>query len=407
MAETTALARLEQCAGLIIVDARQLADQIRELKKVAHVLTPAVMSIAVQHQVHTAVVVIDSTIRDNGQGDDTYGLDRNGKGLPWLRPGERALNRVGLLRIKQAAGVSWDRVEGGLLTDGKERFYWVYKAVGSYTDFAGEKQALIGTFELDLRDGAPALKGFSEAQIIQTRRSGMRICETKAQNAAIRELGLQQKYTVDDLKKPFVVLRTVFVPDMKDPMQRRLVAERGMGCAAALYPNARQIGAGRSDDIVVEPERVMTVDTPSGKVDTETGELVDQAPANGNGTATKVATEPAKPAEPEPPTGPTVTAIRTEDGLTKDAVDKDGTVTRKGGRPYTRHFIALSDGREVHTFDTKIGDLARKLMVAKAPIDITTQDSKWGKNIVELKPAEPTLSFDDDGPTDAEVAGRY
>ena len=404
MAETTALARLQQSASSSITTAAELAKRIGEWKEAAHVLTPAVAvsSIAPQHVVNVAVVVISPVVGDNGQGDDTYGLDSRGKGLPWLKPGERAINRVGLMKLAQAAGLSWDAAASGRTDDRKERFYWEYKAVGHYVGFDGQVQTVVGTFELDLRNGSPTLKGFSDSQIDQARKNGMRLCESKAQAAAIRELGLKQKYTAEELKKPFVILRTSFVPDMKDPMQRRLVTERGLAGAGALYPNTRQIGAGRADDIVIEAERAETVDTPSGKVDTQTGEIVGPAqPSNGNGNAAAPAAAaggtppPSDPPKDSGPKGPIILDRRTRDGKTAT------------GRSYTHHWYKLDDGRELHTFRPEVDALAHTLMTEKAPIEVAAEKGKYDAlEIIELRRWQPSLPMGDDV-TDSDLTSRY
>lgn len=392
MADTNALVKLEQSANVAITSAATLTERIREWQTVAHVLTPAihVSALAPQHAVNVAVVKISAETDDRGIGDDTYGLPKQGKGLPWLGQGERAIGKVGLLKIAAAAGISWDPDRSGRTDDRKERYYWEYQAVGTYIGFDGRPQTLIGTFELDLRDGSPALKGFSPAQIDATRRSGLRICESKAMNAAIRTLGLKQKYTVQELQKPFVILRTSFIPDMNDPMQRQMVAERALGSSRVLYPSPRP-ALPDPDTIDVEPVRGETIVQPDGStVNTRTGEV----------------TGPERPAKPEPvlPTGPIITAIRKQDGKTRDQVDERGNVLKKGGRPFTRHFITLDDGTELHTFDAGIGELAAKLMAEKAPIEFASEKGKWGEDITELKRAEPRLPLDDDGPTDADLS---
>jgi hypothetical protein len=38
---------------------------------------------------------------------------------------------------------------------------------------------------------------------------------------------------------------------------------------------------------------------------------------------------------------------------------------------------------------------------------VTTTDSKWGVDIVELRRAQASLPLDEDGPTDADIAGQY
>lgn len=397
--DTTALVALQKSAGQSITTANDLATRIREWNEIAHVLTPAisVSSIAPQHVVNVAVVVISPVVGDTGQGDDTYGLDKNGKGLPWLKPGERAINRVGLMKLSQAAGVSWDAALSGRTDDRKERFYWEYKAVGHYVGFDGNLQTIIGTFELDLRNDSPAMKGFTDSQITATRKSGLRICESKAQAAAVRQLGLKQKYTAEELKKPFVILRTSFVPDLKDPEQRRMVAERGLAGASALYPS-RQLGAGHheADTIDVQATRVETVDTPSGKVDTGTGEIVEQAqPSNGNGHAAQQ--------QPTEPTGPTITNVAVMEGATRPTKDAQGNVVSAGGRPFVRYAVTFSDGQEAVTFDKGVGALAQELRLAGVPVDVAIEKTEKGPRITELRRAQPRLPMDSDGPTDADL----
>lgn len=392
MAETNALAKLTASASQMITTPQALADRIREWREIAHVLTPAVQvsSFAQQYAVAVSVVALDTTVDKRGIGPEVYSLGEDGKGVPWLSRGECAVGKIGLLKISQAAGVTWDPRYCGRTDDRKERYYWEYKAVGTYIDFTGTPQTIQATFELDLRDGSPALKGFTPNQTEATRKAGLRICESKAMNAAIRELGIRQKYQARDLEKPFVIFRVVFQPDMKDPMQRQLVAERGLGATSMLYPH-RQIGA-PPEVIDVTPERQGPADTVAEtangtKVHTATGEIV---------------AEKAAAAQPPEPTGPLVTDVKTEPGVTQEKRDAQGKVTSQGGRPFVRHFITLSDGRVLHTFSASIGQLAQQFQRDKAPVDVTTEESRFGLNVIELQRATAKLPYDD-GPTDADL----
>ena len=388
MADTSALARLNESARQMITSPQALADRIREWREVAHVLTPAVQisGIAQQYAVAVSVVVLDTTVDRRGIGPEVYSLGDDDKGVPWLSKGEAAIAKVGLLKISQAAGVTWDPRYCGRTDDRKERYYWEYKAVGTYIDFTGTPQTIQATFELDLRDGSPALKGFTPAQIDATRRVGLRICESKAMNAAIRELGIRQKYRKADLEKPFVVFRVMYVPDLKDPMQRQLYAERGLGATNLLYPGSRA-GAAALPDIDVPPQGTAPADVEKPaptealangtKVNTTTGEVIEEKKA---------------PPAPAPPTGPTVTDVRRYDGKAKDT-----------GTPYARFFIKLSDGREVQTFDTEVAGLAEKLWREKAPVDVTTENTRFGLSVTELARAGARLPYDDNKPTEAEL----
>ena len=74
----------------------------------------------------------------------------------------------------------------------------------------------------------------------------------KALLRAIRAaLSIQQKYTVAELKKPFIVPALVPHLDTSDPMVKELVTRKALGME--LYPNARAPHAGENPR-PVEPE---------------------------------------------------------------------------------------------------------------------------------------------------------
>lgn len=403
MAEIAALARIEH-AGQMITTPQILADRIREWQDVAHVLTPAVQisAIAPQHAINVAVVVMDTKIDEKGIGTDTYGPASDGRGLPWLKAGERALAKVGLLKIASAAGISWVPEFTGRTDDRKTLHYWEYRAVGVYIGFDGRPQTIEGTVEVDLRDGSAQMKGFTPGQIDAARKSGLRQAESKAMNAAIRSLGLRQKYTAKELEKPFVILRTSYIPDMSDPAVRHMVADRALSGASALYAGRRLPPASNGEVIDVTPE-------PSGTV-ARTGETPPM-PENRQPPAPEPKRETAPPptpttSTPQKPDGPLVVRVETKEGTTKDQRDASGAVTKKGGRPYKRFLIVLSTGEELHSFDAKIAELAQKLQADQVPVDVVTQTSKFGTDIVELRRAgeQPDLLMDDDV-TDADLPG--
>src|SRR3954453_16010110 len=71
----------------------------------------------------------------------------------------------------------------------------------------------------------------------RARKHGLRNCEARAINAAIRECGcgIKEKYSRQELEKPFAVVRVAFLPDMTDPDIKRMVTERALGGTTALY----------------------------------------------------------------------------------------------------------------------------------------------------------------------------
>lgn len=435
MAESTALARLEESARQIIKTPQQLAERVREWEKVAFVLTPAisVASIAAQYVISPAVVVLDPAVDESGNGSDCY---RDGS---FMKKDERGLSRIGLRKISAAVGISWDPAQCRRTDDGRTPLYWTYYVWGTYTAFDGKETPVDGIGEIDLRDGSDqignwtpdawralvaknrtlpkdqqewSINGWSEKRVRQARRFGLRLAETSAKNRAIRDLGLKQKYSVQELMaKPFIALRMTWQPDMSDPEQRRAVTAKGLGSRNLLYPQHHNGPTSDPDTIDAEPVRETSegdhVNTVTGEVVSETAATRQQSNQAPNTTASTTAasaqTQPPASSRPQPaePSGPRITAVRTKEGISS-----------KTKQPYTKFFVTLDDGRELATFDVPTGELATKLMQAKAPIEVTTTERRWGKDnenisidIVELQRAQPRLPMDeradyDDEPDD-------
>jgi hypothetical protein len=185
-----------------------------------NVLTPftQITGLAPQHGIIASIVKINSDPSKGGPGE-VY------DGLPFLGRDEVALAKIGLRKIADAGAISTDPVR----TDPRNiPNYWEFKCTASYRGIDGTVVTRSATAEWDLRDGSARLKGWTPNQITEGRKNGLRNCETRAINAAIRELGLKQKYSKAELAKPFLVMRVAFQPDMTDPDQRRLVAENAM-----------------------------------------------------------------------------------------------------------------------------------------------------------------------------------
>ena len=369
-----ALARLEKSASMQITQPQELAAKIREWKETANVLSPitSTATLAEQHVISPAVVVMDPRVDDQGVGIDVYHSN-----LFHRSRDERSLTKVALNKIASAAGASFttERTDPRTIAN-----YWEMRARLTYTDFDGTPRVVERTAEVDLRDGSPQTNGMKPGQIAQARRFGLRLCEAKACNAAARDAwGIPSKYTVDDLQKPFVALRVMWKPDMKDPVQRRIVTEGKMAGTAALYPQAHQ---GESDVIDVEPQPAK--EAQNGQPPAQETQARQQEPHR----------------EPEKPTGPLVVKVDVQSGKARDT-----------NRPYTRYFVALSDGREAFTFDEAIGKFAQKARDQKTVVEMIDEPGKkGGQVIVELKPWEPGL-FEGDDVTDEDLpraaGGKY
>lgn len=175
--------------------------------------------------------------------------------------GKRGLGKPALDRIAAAAGISWHPAECGRLDDGSNTHYCHYKAVGSYRSFDGSRQVVSGEVEMDMREGSPQVDEIrtkaeeatdakrraegGSRQILEMRKFLLRHAESKAKNRAIRELGLRTSYSPEELAKPFVVAKVMFIGHSDDPEIRRefarATATAFLSGTATLYPSAPQL----------------------------------------------------------------------------------------------------------------------------------------------------------------------
>lgn len=180
-----------------------------------------------------------------------------------MRPDERAVVASSLARIAIAAGIVWLPAPADI---GTVPNLWRYRAQGALIGYDGTPQTISGTAEVDLRDGSAqiggwtpskwrglamrnskllkrspkaatqqSIHGWDDKRVLEARRRGCRIAETKAKSAAVRTLGVRSTYTVDELAKPFVVCRVIYLPNMDDPKVREMVTDRALDGAARLY----------------------------------------------------------------------------------------------------------------------------------------------------------------------------
>jgi len=323
------LQRAEDLAGALITKPQELAARIREMQQVAHVLSPAiaVSSIAPQYAVNTAVVVIDTALPKveygSAAGNDVYYQSSIHKGTnrkigdEWnTEILEVSLNKNGLIKILGAAGVDMTRSER--TDDRKDPYYWAWASEGEIVDFDGRRRRLPpGNVEIDYRDGsaqigewtpaewakraaaaeekrrgkserdAKAIKpepinGWSEDRVRNARRFGSRIAEAESLNRLIRNLGVKQKYTLEELKKPFVIFRCSFMPDMSDPATLQIVTAAHMGASHLLY--GQRGAAAPAGDII--------------DVHSSSPEPSAAAPAEGSSSAVSASTASAAPSMP-------------------------------------------------------------------------------------------------------------
>ena len=345
--EETASPLIEQLSRGVVRTPAEFAERLRQAADVAFILSPttAVSMIAPGYEIVPVVVAIDPSVdAESGRGNEVYHQRSIHKGhykdagrgqKKSYEPVEVSLNKYGLLRILSAYGVNVHPTQW--IKDGSapDKYLWIAMVSGDIREFdGGLRQVPPGTGSLDAQDGAadigewtptewakrvevadaqkkktPAddqwkckpepIGGWTYERVIQVRRYGRQLAETKALNRLARNLGIRQSYTIADLKrKPFIIMRPVFMPDMTDPEIRKMVTAANLGARAALYPGAGVVAAqsepigaisyaagemgGTLDGTLEpeEPERMTTATPPSDaeEVSFDEARKVEQTP---------------------------------------------------------------------------------------------------------------------------------
>lgn len=359
------------------------------MRQHAFLLSPSdnFAAIAPGYEISPQLVDIDPSVdAESGRGADVYfqraihkskKVDRPGGGFDWV-PTEVSINAQGLLRILAAAGVN---VHDSVWThDGaKERYLWVCETAGDIIEFTGQVRKLAaGIGSLDARDGSAdigewtpeewarrvaicreqqakvktdrekraikpeAINGWTGERVMQVRKYGRQLAKTKSLSGLCRRLGVKQSYPIEELKrKPFVVMRAVFMPDMNNPEIAKMVTAANLGARFSIYPGAAlppgndapvthapgeegHTLPGEVVDATAEPEaeeRMQTAAPPDG-----VEEVVEQAKP-----------EPAQQAQAEP----TYLILK---------VLRSG----KAGTPEVKYFIETKEGITLYTTDESL-----------------------------------------------------
>lgn len=332
---------------------------------------PATMSgIAPSH----GLVVSQVRLHPDKAAGDVY------DGLPFLKPNEVAIAKIGLRKLAEGAGMSLEtlRMDPRTLPH-----YWEVKAIATYRGIDGALVRREATKEWDLRDGSPQLKGWTPKQIEEARKHGLRNCEARAINAVIREFGIRQKYTREELAKPFVVVRVSFQPDLGDPEIKKLVTQSALSATSTLYPGGAPALAPAPivDEPAPEPRLVgSSAVTPST-----------------SGTVPPATTSPAAAAGGGDGGGgdapPSEDAVR----IVEVKAVKEGT-SRNGGK-WTLWKVIDGQGVEYSTLDDEVAAAAQKARDAKAWVECITETKGEYTNLVELAPAgqSPRLPLPSEG----------
>lgn len=199
-----------------------------------HLIGPGVQSLAkvetlpASYEINWHCFMFDT---DFDRGPDFY-HDKRWDG------GDVAFKREALLKMWMAAGAR----ELGTYRedDGTDPYLVRWRFTAAVQDFSGNWVPAQATKEIDLRETSAAAQAMKDkrGQLSQQRQDIVQLAESKAQNRVIRKLlGIRQKYTAEEIRKPFVLMRLVLVPDMSDPTTKLFVLANAYGATAALFGN--------------------------------------------------------------------------------------------------------------------------------------------------------------------------
>jgi len=183
-------------------DVQAINAKLREAAAVAHLISPATSCprLAPGCIVSTCLVAIDPAT-------DTHDVGM----------GKRALLKTALLKLANAAGISWNPGASGRVDDGREPRVVHWHSEGAWRSLDGTWLPVVGDCMMDLRDGSAQVAKILESagdaekgrkQLRDMRAKILEHAQSKAMLRGIRSALSIRSYTAAELQaKPFVVAR--------------------------------------------------------------------------------------------------------------------------------------------------------------------------------------------------------
>lgn len=405
----------------IIRSPKEFVDQLERWQRANyHVLSPFANFNALPP--HWGILPTKVTIDPNPDAGGPGEVYQDGV---FTRGNDVAIAKVGLAKIARAGGmtIKTERTDPRTILH-----FWEVRATVRFIGINGTPQELDGTDEWDMRDGSERTKqAASPKQIAQQRIKGLRNCESRACNAAVRAYGIKQKYSKQDLLKPFVVLQMIYLPDMSDPGERQRVSERALSGSAMMYGGSspRALPEPEIIDADVPAEDKTSAPTPTSRQilkverDSEAG-LWEIALDGGETVITFAAEVAADAVKAQASSARVQLTIGTQDGqsavtaiapvTSAPATETlpDGVVrlakvetftgkSQKTNRPYTKYTIIAADGEKWTTFsDTFAKDAQRAiddrwLVRIADKINADYPDQRDLTALTPIDPKQPTL----------------
>jgi hypothetical protein len=227
--------------------------------------------------------------------------------------GKLAPTKVGLQKLGDAAGISWDpdkscahkgEVEIIELPGGKKMRVdsYTYHAVGYVRKPDGTLKALtadeewqpqIALMEIEASSssgqygktpGTPEYNAKVEKEFLFSAKKRAQMIRSKAMNGVLRQaLSIKQAYTAQEAAKSFLVISHAWSPDTEDPATLAMVASLVGADTAALYgPGATQAALPEPEEDFTEGEAGEDIpfaepdpDVDASGADAETGEVIE------------------------------------------------------------------------------------------------------------------------------------
>ena len=240
-------------------DPATVTDCLLHAAAVCNVLAPMmqITHLPADHQITFMVVLFPIDGIKTYTKDGEVRASRQQSNGVWYATdnGNLAHHRSALDQLSQAAGITWVPEKCGRTDDRSHPYRWAYRMTVKRKGLDGRVTEVTREHELDLRGSVGRLSPAAEKAgkgLRNARIHGAQLCESKAANRCIRAALALRSYTVEEAARPFVLPVLQWVPDMSDPVIRRMVGAHEMGTIDLLYEAEAAAGVLVDDDRVID-----------------------------------------------------------------------------------------------------------------------------------------------------------
>ncbi len=241
-----AIANIGQRAAAIVAGVKQEIEQAKKDKwnvLISEDIRPA----SEMFLPHLSIVRLSA---DPDAGDFYYPTDAKGKGR---------ITYNAMKKLAAEAGIQWVPEQEGIVQ--KEENYVAFRAVGRRFTSSGEVRLLAGFSDKDMLIKEEELKGAGKteaamkAELRKERNFWMRKAESGARARVIKGfIPLKAAYSREEIEKPFVVLRYIFSPDMRDRVIKAHILQAATNAVSGVFGPAAGHAALPAADNVQEAD---------------------------------------------------------------------------------------------------------------------------------------------------------